>query len=222
MVGKTNVAGARLRSVIAVTYPAGSMCTCTNGTRTLKARDTSGYALFNVTVGEWTVSCTDGERTKSVTVSITAEGQVENVTISYAVYFLRNGELNPSLGNIVLKSGTTTFSDGVISGTYPNNSTSAFTFDNPITVSFDILKFRALLTSQHEVGAGIGVGLREINTLPDGFYGDNYVFKAITRVNSLINDYEEFSLDVSALRGQSLYIVGNAIATWKIDMIWAE
>ena len=85
MVGKTNVAGARLRSVIAVTYPAGSICTCTNGTRTLKARDTSGYALFNVTVGEWTVSCTDGSRTASKAVSITTDGQSESVTLSYSL-----------------------------------------------------------------------------------------------------------------------------------------
>ena len=28
MVGKTNVAGARLFAVIAVTYPEGSICTC--------------------------------------------------------------------------------------------------------------------------------------------------------------------------------------------------
>ena len=82
MVGKTNVAGARLRAVIAVTYPEGNICTCSNGTKTLKARDTNGKALFNVTVGEWTVSCTDGSRTKSASVSITADGQSESVALS--------------------------------------------------------------------------------------------------------------------------------------------
>ena len=72
-----------LLSIIAVTYPEGSICTCTNGTKTLKAKDTSGKALFNVTVGEWTVSCTDGSETASETVSITAEGQVKAVELSY-------------------------------------------------------------------------------------------------------------------------------------------
>ena len=72
MVGRTNAGGAgELRSVIAVTYPEGSVCTCSNGTKTLKAKDTSGKALFNVTVGEWTVSCTDGSETAIKTVSIT-------------------------------------------------------------------------------------------------------------------------------------------------------
>ena len=83
--------GEKLRSVIAVTYPEGSICTCSNGTKTLKARDTSGKALFNVTVGEWTVSCTDGTDTDSKTVSITAEGQGENVELAYKLYLYKNG-----------------------------------------------------------------------------------------------------------------------------------
>ena len=92
MVGKTNVAGARLRAVIAVTYPVGSVCTCVSGTKTLKARDTSGKALFNVTVGEWTVSCTDGTDTASMTVSITYEGQAESVELNYNFYLYKSGD----------------------------------------------------------------------------------------------------------------------------------
>lgn len=98
MVGKTNVAGARLRAVIAVTYPAGSICTCVSGTKTLKARDTSGKALFNVTVGEWSVSCTDGTDTASMTVSITYEGQVESVELSYRLYLYKNGDKCADVG----------------------------------------------------------------------------------------------------------------------------
>lgn len=112
MVGKTNVAGARLRSVIAVTYPSGSVCTCSNGTKTLKARDTSGRALFNVTLGEWTVSCTDGSRTKSAQVSITAEGQFESVTLSYELYIFKSGS---GFVNGFSKSGVGTVTDDVYS-----------------------------------------------------------------------------------------------------------
>ena len=71
--------GEKLFSIIAVTYPEGSVCTCSNGTKTLKARDTSGKALFNVTVGEWTVRYTYGSQTDSKTVSITEAGQVVSV-----------------------------------------------------------------------------------------------------------------------------------------------
>lgn len=73
----------RVFSIISVTYPEGSICTCSNGTTTLTAKDTSGKALFNVTVGEWTVSCTDGSETASEPVSITTAGQVKAVELSY-------------------------------------------------------------------------------------------------------------------------------------------
>ena len=89
MVGETNVAGIRLRSVIAVSYPAGSVCTCSNGTKTLKARGTSGKALFNVSAGTWTVTATDGSRTTSKTVSITADRQLVSVTLSFILYLRR-------------------------------------------------------------------------------------------------------------------------------------
>ena len=92
MVGKTNVAGSRIRSVIAVPYPEGSVCTCSNGTKTLKARDTSGQALFNVSIGTWTVSCTDGSKTRSTQASITADGQSESVTLSYLIYYYNSGD----------------------------------------------------------------------------------------------------------------------------------
>ena len=84
--------GGKLYAIIAVTYPEGSVCTCTNGTKTLKARDTSGKALFNVTVGEWTVSCTDGSSTVSKSVTITYEGQVESVSLSYLLWLYNKGD----------------------------------------------------------------------------------------------------------------------------------
>ena len=92
MVGKTNVAGARLRAVIAVAYPEGSVCTCSNGAKTLKAKDTSGKALFNVAVGEWTVTATDGSSTASHAISIKADGQIESVALSYETYYYNKGE----------------------------------------------------------------------------------------------------------------------------------
>ena len=84
--------GVKLFAVISVTYPAGSVCTCTKGTKSYKAKDASGLALFAVPeTGEWTVSCTDGTQTASASVSITTEGQAETVELSYKDYLL-NGE----------------------------------------------------------------------------------------------------------------------------------
>ena len=95
MIGETNVgSGAKTFAVISVTYPEGSICTCTNGTKTLTAKNTSGKALFNVTVGEWIVTATNGKKTNSVTVSIMTEGQFESVTLKYSFDIIVNGKFN--------------------------------------------------------------------------------------------------------------------------------
>lgn len=83
------VSGGKLFAVIAVTYPAGSTCTCANGTKIYTAKDTSGQWIFRIpSAGTWTVTATDGTNTKSQEVSITAEQQAEKVTLAYW-----NGEL---------------------------------------------------------------------------------------------------------------------------------
>ena len=78
------IGSGKVYAVIGVTYPAGSTCTCTNGSTTLKAKDTTGKALFVIpTAGTWTVKAVKGSQSKSVAVSITAEGQVATVTLLY-------------------------------------------------------------------------------------------------------------------------------------------
>lgn len=82
-IGRTNVGGGeKIKSIIAVAYPAGSTCTCTDGTKTLTAKDTSGQAIFNVAPGTWTVTATNGSETDSQTVTV-AEGQGVCVTLEY-------------------------------------------------------------------------------------------------------------------------------------------
>ena len=74
----------KLYAVIGVEYPAGSECSCTNGEKTLKAKDTSGKWLFAIPeAGTWTVTATDGTNSKSVDVEITTQGQSEKVVLSY-------------------------------------------------------------------------------------------------------------------------------------------
>lgn len=72
------------KSTIKVTYPAGSTCTCSKDGEVLTAPNTSGSYTFTVTsAGTWTVKATDGDRTKSETVSITASGQSKSVTLTF-------------------------------------------------------------------------------------------------------------------------------------------
>lgn len=76
-------------ATINITYPAGSTCTCSDGTTTLTAPDTSGtWVCIVPNTGTWTVSCTDGIDSTSGTVEITADGQSKSLALSYW-----NGEL---------------------------------------------------------------------------------------------------------------------------------
>lgn len=71
-------------ATIAVTYPAGSTCTCSNGVTTLTAPDTSGSCTFVVTgVGTWTVYCTDGTNEAATDVEIENDGQASTAKLGY-------------------------------------------------------------------------------------------------------------------------------------------
>lgn len=91
MVGRTNAGGGAVSTAwayIAVTYPAGSTCTATNGTTTLNAQGTSGLYVFQIpkpttTPETWTVSCTNGTKTKSGTVKISTQYSAVAISLSY-------------------------------------------------------------------------------------------------------------------------------------------
>lgn len=81
MIGSTNAGsagnGGSVQAVafISVTYPEGSICTCTNGSITLIAEDTSGSWLFEVPIaGEWTISCTDSDKEASEVITVVDNG----------------------------------------------------------------------------------------------------------------------------------------------------
>lgn len=83
----------KLFAAIGVKYPAGSTLTCTNGTKTLKAKTTTGQWMFAVPEpGTWIVTATDGKATASKTVEITAEGQSVSVVLEYRIYLYRAGD----------------------------------------------------------------------------------------------------------------------------------
>lgn len=86
-IGKTNVGGGgKAFAFIVVTYPSGSTCTCTDGTKVLKAKGTTGSFVFNIPyAGTWTVSCTDGTDTATEDIVISTKGQSESVDLSYRV-----------------------------------------------------------------------------------------------------------------------------------------
>ena len=82
---------ASLFTVIAVTYPSGSICTCGGKA----AKDTSGHALFPVKAGTYTVECHTSDNSKSKSASITVaesdKGKCKSATLTYELVLFDNG-----------------------------------------------------------------------------------------------------------------------------------
>lgn len=228
MVGKTNVGGGgKLFAVIAVTYPEGSVCTCTNGTKTLKARDTSGKALFNVPLGEWTVSCTDGAETASKTVSITTEGQSESITLSYLTYYYDKGDTFDSITGGWVKVGTggsLTFnaeSMTLIANNY-QQSTHAATVNMVSLADIKTLYFRVKSATSYPTGRP-RIGVATINN-PAPTDESKW---AATSTLSASDDFQTVSVDVSNCT-ESYYILiagfrgDSGGATIEVEAIWGD
>lgn len=102
-------------AVIGVTYPEGSTCTCSDGTKTLKLKDTSGQGFFLIPyAGTWTVMCYDGEtfessaNKRSENVTISQDGQVNVIGLSYLVPLEYQAvEYLQSNGSQYIKTGIT-------------------------------------------------------------------------------------------------------------------
>ena len=93
-------------AIIGVTYPSGSTCTCTNGTRTLTAKDTTGKAMFVIpSAGTWTVKCVKGSPSASKAVKITAEGQVATVELTYDLILFDGTDNTDVTGGLKLQVG---------------------------------------------------------------------------------------------------------------------
>lgn len=90
---KTSASITWFSATINVTYPAGSTCTCSNGSTVYTAGNTSGSWTFTVPrAGTWTVSCANGIQSRSQNVSITYTGQAASVLLTYIVYLYNQGD----------------------------------------------------------------------------------------------------------------------------------
>lgn len=79
-------------ATISITYPAGSTCTCSDGTTTLSAPDTSGtWTCIVPNAGTWTAAATDGVESTSESVSITTDGQIAAIELSYLLWLYKSG-----------------------------------------------------------------------------------------------------------------------------------
>ena len=217
-------------AVIGVTYPAGATCTCTDGTKTLTLKNTSGQGIFLIPYAvTWTVTATNGSKSKSKAVSITAEGQVETVTLGYELVLFNSGVVSGyawDSSNFDSGYGDAKVSNGLI-------YLYGYTWDNNIS----------LQSGWGEIGISSAIGLSDYSTLKvrlkkidsaDGTVnihvgttalGDNTATKTVTLTAGTTT-----SLNISSITGSkyiSLYAqsdtgtYGNQIHAY-FDKVWLE
>lgn len=154
--------GGKLFAVIDVSYPAGAVCTCSNGTRTLRARGTGGHFLFNIpTAGDWTVTAVLDGKSKSETVTV-SEAAAYSITITYELILFDNGEYAAETGgwnktgNKLKLSASTTSMNGATDHAYTLN---------PVDMTdYNTLHFILDSTgSDRNQGRIVGVGTNQTN-----------------------------------------------------------
>lgn len=118
MWGFTNSGGSDLINafaIITVTYPAGSICTCTNGAVTLTAGSTSGIWAFGVPEGgEWTIECHNTATSESATGKVYIEEQysIASLALVYGyVLFDRTQSSFEDITSKMVKHSTISFTD---------------------------------------------------------------------------------------------------------------
>ena len=217
-------------AVIGVTYPSGSVCTCTNGTLTLTAKDTSGKALFVIpSAGTWTVKAVSGSKSKSKAVSITAEGQVETVTLTYELVLFNNGVVSGyawNSSNFDSGYGDAKVSNGLIYlyGYTGGDDISLQSGWGEIGISsaIDLSDYSTLKVRLNKIDSADGTAKIQVGTTA---LGDNTATKNVTLTAGTTT-----SLDISSITGSkyiSLYAESNAGSYGNIikayfDKVWLE
>lgn len=142
-------------ATINITYPAGSTCTCSDGTTTLSAPDTSGtWACIVPNAGTWTVSSTDGDKSKSADVVITTDGQTESVTLLYITHLFNNGDTCDAITG-GWGTGATSSGSASISGQQISIAANAQkTFSCGTKNKIDVSEYEALSVAVDSIGGG--------------------------------------------------------------------
>ena len=212
--------GGKAFAVISVTYPAGSVCTCSDGTKTLSLKDTSGQGFFLIPyAGTWIVTATDGTNTKSESVEITSEGQSKSVELSYwhgELYYNGNQYVDITGGWIKYENTITiTFgassitATGGVSGSL--NTSAIYTSKKVDLSAYNALRVTATNDSTYIAYAQLRV--TNSNSQPD--------VDAVSYSNLEKGTNIETTLDVSSLSGEyyiSIYF-RNQTANFTITKI---
>lgn len=229
-------------ATINITYPAGSTCTCSDGTTTLSAPDTSGtWTCIVPNAGTWTVAATDEVENTSESVSITTDGQIVAIELSYLLWLYKSGNTYNAVtgGWSVSKHGSTGGSfDGVLtlnadsmllstevfggSVAYANAFTNnSIDLSKVNTLKFKITGIGDQISGQNPSGdiVNFQFSLVVANARPTT---QNPTFAADLRILAT----GEYSVDVSSISagyvGVWITTVGYIKTTLTISEIWGE
>lgn len=204
-------------ATIAVSYPSGSTCTCSNGSTVYTAGNTSGSWTFTVPrAGTWTVTATNGSQTKSQAVSITTTGQSASVTLSYILYLFKSGT-----GALVdwTAAGYSGISKCTITNEYiQGNSSYGYYYPGFGTSNaIDLTNYTTLHCTARAYNTAAYTGI----TMTLAVQNPKNTTVSSTQVTSA--DYSTFTLDVSKLNGGHyivLYEVYDYNATIIATNVW--
>ena len=219
---------ASLFAVIAVTYPSGSICTCGGKA----AKDTSGYALFNVKPGTYTVEChtSDNSQSKSTSVTIAEsdKGKCKSVTLSYATYYYNKGDKCTDVTGGWSKTGTggsLTFNSAsmtLVADSY-QNLTDASTTNKVSLANIKTLYFSVKSATTYGTQGSPRIGVAATNNPKSS---DSSQWSASKTLNAS-SSFTTVSIDVSSLTGSYYIVVGGfngdaGPATIEIQSIWGK
>ena len=196
--------GGKLFAVIDVSYPAGAVCTCSNGTRTLRARGTGGHFLFNIpTAGDWTVTAVLGEDTATETINVT-ERTAYSVELSFNfLIFDRSTQSYDSIAAIITNDGEpySGIRDKAPYIEFWASGATSRTFQ--IGSKMDITPYKKLVY----VGYAGGYGPWEVGLTQADKYGDVLPYVAVTE------SVETRELDITDVNGMYYIAVGMGLGS---------
>ena len=177
-------------ATINITYPAGSTCTCSDGTTTLSAPDTSGTWTCTVpNAGTWTVTSTSGTETDSKAVTITTDGQSTSVELSYALFLFKpNAPSDIIAGEWELPGNSTVTAEAELTVKSVNNFNGDRTWSARTKGQIDLTEYSTLQATCKASGGS--------KTKLEVYSGSSAVASA-----AIGTDLTTVTVDISALSG---------------------
>lgn len=177
-------------ATINITYPAGSTCTCSDGTTTLSAPDTSGtWACIVPNAGTWTVTSTSGTETDSKAVTITTDGQSTSVELSYALFLFKpNAPSDIIAGEWEMPGNSTVTAEAELTVKSVNNYNGDRTISARTKGQIDLTEYSTLQATCKASGGS--------NTKLEVYSGSSVVASV-----AIGTDLTTVTVDISALSG---------------------